>query len=92
MNTRAWTKTQEGTAKAWILPKNFDRRMNDHSTSRRRLPVLFAGLLGLALGAVAQRPAHFEHRNSDLVHALELFDKAKFWSCPVRIGARSGSH
>jgi TolA-binding protein len=71
-------KDPRGYCKGRILPKNFDRCMNDHSTSRRRLPVLFAGLLGLVLGAVAQRPAHFEHRNSDLVHALELFDKAKF--------------
>lgn len=40
---------------------------------------LLPGLLALLLAPVqAQRPAHFEHRNADLVHARELFDKAKY--------------
>jgi TolA-binding protein len=40
--------------------------------------------LGLALvalspqGARAQRPAHFEHRNAPLVHAMDLFSKAQY--------------
>ena len=32
----------------------------------------------LSLDAAAQRPAHFEHRTVDLVHAQDLFDKAKY--------------
>ena len=32
----------------------------------------------VAAPALAQRPAHYEHRNADLTHALELFDKAKY--------------
>lgn len=43
----------------------------------RRLAL--AGVAGLfALCASAQRPAHFEHPDADLAHALELFDKAKY--------------
>ena len=43
--------------------------------------------IGLVLAAVlcAQRPAHFEHRNADLVHALELFDKAKYGAAQTEL-------
>lgn len=44
---------------------------------RRVLLALPCALL-LVTGALAQRPAHYAHRNADLVHALELFDKAKY--------------
>ncbi len=36
------------------------------------LPLLFA------LPALAQRPAHYEHRDADLMNALDLFGKAKY--------------
>ncbi|MEZ4739476.1 MAG: tetratricopeptide repeat protein [Flavobacteriales bacterium] len=32
----------------------------------------------LLSAAMAQRPAHYEHRDADMEHALTLFDKAKF--------------
>ncbi len=58
-------------------PKNFDRLMNTLFTvPRRRLSLMVAVLL--AGGVWAQRPAHYEHRDADLEHALELFDKAKY--------------
>lgn len=43
--------------------------------------------VGFVLAAVlcAQRPAHFEHRNADLVHALELFDKAKYGAAQTEL-------
>jgi TolA-binding protein len=40
--------------------------------------VLLALLLTSAGGAMAQRPAHYEHANADLVNALELFSMAKY--------------
>ncbi|MBL7985049.1 MAG: hypothetical protein JNM91_08630, partial [Flavobacteriales bacterium] len=42
-----------------------------------RLAVLVLGLLPPGL-ALAQRPAHYEHTDADLVHARELFDMAKY--------------
>jgi TolA-binding protein len=44
---------------------------------RRSLLVLQAWFV-LALSGMAQRPAHYEHPDADLVHALELFSKAKY--------------
>ncbi len=32
----------------------------------------------LSFGSMAQRPAHYEHRNADLVSAMDLFNKAKY--------------
>jgi TolA-binding protein len=51
-----------------------DRRPNP-------LPRLLPGASLACLLAVqthAQRPAHYEHRNADLAHALDLFAKAKY--------------
>lgn len=47
--------------------------------------VLSAVGLVLAAALCAQRPAHFEHRNADLVHALELFDKAKYGAAQTEL-------
>lgn len=47
------------------------------STASRRLALLGAAAFCSAL-ATAQRPAHYEHPDADLVHAQELFDKAKY--------------
>ena len=44
---------------------------------RRHVLLLHAVFL-LALSGLAQRPAHYEHPNADLAHALELFSKAKY--------------
>ncbi|HPF89609.1 MAG TPA: tetratricopeptide repeat protein [Flavobacteriales bacterium] len=44
----------------------------------RSRATLYAAMILLAVPALAQRPAHYEHRNADLTHALELFDKAKY--------------
>lgn len=43
--------------------------------------------MGLVLAAslFAQRPAHFEHRNADLVHALDLFDKEKYGAAQTEL-------
>ena len=43
-----------------------------------RNSMAFGGVLLLAIGSLAQRPAHYDHRNADLERALELFDKAKY--------------
>lgn len=51
--------------------------MNIPFPARWRVPLLSAVML-LAGGAMAQRPAHYEHRDADLEHALTLFDKAKY--------------
>jgi len=60
-------------------PKNFDRLMNTHFPAHwRRIFLVVLGAFLLVIGMVAQRPAHYEHRNADLVHALDLFDKAKY--------------
>lgn len=58
-------------------PKNFDRQMNTFLPARWRVPMLAATLL-LVGSARAQRPAHYEHRDADLAHALGLYDKAKY--------------
>ena len=42
-----------------------------------RVSLVIMGLVCTA-SVLAQRPAHYEHRNADLVHAQELFDKAKY--------------
>lgn len=70
--------------------KNVDKSTDAYRT-RRTTPVNFDHLMrsvfraacvaAISLSAVlvpAQRPAHFEHRDADLVHARELFDKAKY--------------
>jgi TolA-binding protein len=43
----------------------------------KRIPAALS-LVFVALGATAQRPAHFDHANADFVHAHELFDMAKY--------------
>ncbi|MCB0769933.1 MAG: tetratricopeptide repeat protein [Flavobacteriales bacterium] len=43
----------------------------------RRVTLVLPLSLILAFG-MAQRPAHYEHRNADMEHALTLFDKAKY--------------
>lgn len=47
------------------------------STAFQRLALLGA-LACCVAPALAQRPAHYEHPDADLVHAQELFDKAKY--------------
>ncbi len=42
------------------------------------LLVLAFAVFAPAADAVAQRPAHYEHEHADLVHALDLFHKAKY--------------
>lgn len=42
-----------------------------------RLPVLLAAFT-LALGLVAQRPAHYDHQDADLLNAIELFGMEKY--------------
>ncbi|MBL7964068.1 MAG: tetratricopeptide repeat protein [Flavobacteriales bacterium] len=49
----------------------------DRSSLLHRPMLAWAALL-LAFALHAQRPAHYEHPDADLVHAQELFDKAKF--------------
>lgn len=69
-----------------MAPGNFDPLMMSDPASRpaiARLPLvlrwLFLGAtLGAALLATAQRPAHFEHPQADLVRAQELFDMAQY--------------
>ena len=46
-------------------------------TALRRLPVLSILFLSV-LPTIAQRPAHYDQRNADLVNAMELFAKAKY--------------
>ncbi len=58
-------------------PKNFDRQMNPFPATLVRA-ILFAATLFVVGGLRAQRPAHYEHRDADLMHALELFDMAKY--------------
>lgn len=43
----------------------------------KRVTALLA-LLFVAGALVAQRPAHYEHRDADLAHAMELFGKEKY--------------
>ncbi|MFT3883896.1 MAG: tetratricopeptide repeat protein [Flavobacteriales bacterium] len=51
--------------------------MNLFGPAPQRL--VLGAMAGLcALVATAQRPAHYEHPDADLVHAQELFDKAKY--------------
>ena len=59
--------------------RNFDHLMKTPSVPayRRCLLVLQAVFL-LAMAGKAQRPAHYEQPNADLVHAMELFSKAKY--------------
>lgn len=60
-------------------PKNFDHLMKTpFPTVRRRCALGVPLALLLAVNVQAQRPAHYEHRNADLVHAQELFAKAKY--------------
>ena len=40
--------------------------------------LLAAALTSVVVAAPAQRPAHYDHRDADLAHARELFDKAKY--------------
>lgn len=54
-------------------PGNFD-----HLMRRALLATPFAALALLPPCANAQQPAHFVHRTVDLVHAQDLFDKAKY--------------
>ena len=46
-------------------------------SARYWLAVVLLGPVG-SLSLPAQRPAHFEHRDADLVHAKELFDKEQY--------------
>lgn len=59
-------------------PGNFDPLMHSplRPFSRRLLTVVFA-LCGSLL-VQAQRPAHYDHANADLVNAQELYAKAKY--------------
>ncbi len=51
--------------------------MHPHRQPRQRalalIPLLFAAAM-----AMAQRPAHYDHRDADLLNALELFAKEKY--------------
>lgn len=58
--------------------------MNTHIPQTLRGHLLAAMLCAATGGTLAQRPAHYEHRDADLAHALELYDKAKYG--PARIG------
>ena len=58
-------------------PKNFDRLMKTLLPMEFRRLLLAVTLL-LALPTHAQRPAHYDHRDADLVNALDLFSKAKY--------------
>lgn len=58
-------------------PKTFDRLMKILPTMRIRRLLLVVPLL-LALPLAAQRPAHYDQRDADLVNALDLFSKAKY--------------
>lgn len=61
------------------MPRNFDRLMKiPFKQVLRRHALLWHAVLLLALSGLAQRPAHYEHPNADLAHALELFSKAKY--------------
>lgn len=44
-----------------------------------------AALLSTAVHVSAQRPAHFEHRTADLVHAQELFGMAKYGAAQLEL-------
>ncbi len=56
---------------------NFDRCMNIlFNLLRRHAVALLFAMLGA--NAMAQAPAHYTHKNADLVHAMELYDKAKY--------------
>ncbi len=59
-------------------PGNFDPLMMHLSQA---VPLRFLAALGFAallLPAAAQRPAHYEHADADLVRAHELFDMGKY--------------
>ncbi len=66
-------------------PRNFDRLMKTpfpmvHGPSFHQAALIMLLVLGglWAPVALAQRPAHFEHRDADLVHALDLFGRAQY--------------
>lgn len=60
-------------------PRNFERlMMTPFVQVLRRQTLVSLALLVLSFSGLAQRPAHYEHINADLVHALELFSKAKY--------------
>lgn len=66
-------------AAARLNPKNFERWMNTpFPACTRRWCLWVPAVLLLASPGRAQRPAHYEHRDADLEHALELYDKAKY--------------
>lgn len=61
-----------------LCPGTFDPVKNHvYPAAHRRLAAaLYA--IPMAAALMAQRPAHYEHANADLVHAQELFDMAKY--------------
>ena len=61
-------------------PVNFERLMMTPITShgwQARMAVLLAAL-GLCLFASAQRPAHYDQQDADLLNAIDLFGKEKY--------------
>jgi TolA-binding protein len=61
-----------------MATRNFDRLMKTPSIRRARPLILLVLLLALALPGTAQRTAHYDHSDADLINALELFDMAKY--------------
>ncbi len=60
-------------------PRNFDRLMKTpFPPAFARALLMLQAVLLLTLVGMAQRPAHYEHRDADLVSAMELFAKAKY--------------
>lgn len=70
-NYPAKCRTPPGT------PKNFDRLMKTTLSHRIRRSLLAVPLL-LGLPLLAQRPAHYDQRDADLVNGIDLFSKAKY--------------
>lgn len=61
-----------------MAPVNFDPLMMYLRHTMRARPASLLLLCFAGSVAFAQRPAHFEQPNADLVHAQELFDMAKY--------------
>ena len=76
-------------------PVNFERLMMTMITSRgrqARLAVLLAAL-AFTLGLHAQRPAHYDYQDADLLNAIDLFGKEKYGAAQfefMRVAERIG--